>query len=651
MKNRLESFREIFFKSIFKSLLVPFFALILIVSFIYFLQISTVINKQKEHFIDQFHSSIQNSIEYKTKEIETNLNNIETSLLGIQSTIENYYDGNQRDDKNKRFDFAKSERGFWYKPQQYRGSDVVFMPQTNPTEQDFNDAYNLEKIDSFIIPLVDRNNIIVAAWINQENYLVRYYPYFDMKNILEPNMDIKAFNFYYEADPLHNPQMINIWTTPYLDPAMKGWLISRVAPIRKNDQFLGVFGIDINIDAILSILPKTYNNQEIKTFITNSNGDVLSIKSDIKEYFELIKPDVYKDGKSLSSEVIQPESYNIFHTNDSSLNEQIKLLFESATFQKIDHKNKSYFVYKSEIKNTNWFLFYMIDENKILDKLDAIEKENLQLTIFALASFIIVFILIVVNLKHSVKNSIRDISQPIEALSEATKNIENFHLHEHEKIFEIANLYKNFKIMAQEITQHNNELENRVQARTIELNEKIETIEKLQEKLIEQNIHDHLTTLFNRRYGDEVLKRESEKAILESTTLSVVMIDIDYFKQVNDNYGHQVGDAVLIKLSSVLKSNIRARDVAVRYGGEEFLLVLPDCTKEDAFTLMEVIQKDYQKEIKETMHLESGTTLSAGISSLPQDSVKIEEIIKFADRALYVSKESGRNRITTFTLY
>jgi diguanylate cyclase (GGDEF)-like protein len=520
------------------------------------------------------------------------------------------------------------------------------MPQATPSKQDFNDAYNLEKVDSFVMPLVDRNKIVVAAWMNQENYFVRYYPFFDMKNILEVDMNLKDFNFYYEANPQYNPNMQNIWTTPYLDPAMKGWLISRVAPIYNKNHFLGVFGIDINIDSIISTLPKIYNSYEIRIFLTNSKGQVLSMDDTLKEYFDLIDLGTYKDGKSLSNEVVQPNSYNLLASTNQILSTQLKKIFESNSYQTINYKNSSYFIYKSKIKNTNWFLFYMIEEKKLLNELNEIQYENLNIALYALTFFILLFIVMVVNLKHSFQSSVKQISKPIEDLSKATKNIENFELNDDEHIVEISNLYSNFKVMTQEINQHHFELEAKVQERTIELNQKIQTIETLQEQLVEQNNHDHLTNLFNRRYGDEVLRRESQRAILEAGVLTIAMLDIDYFKKVNDNYGHQVGDAVLINLSSIIQNNIRSRDVAIRYGGEEFLLIFPGIDKSEAHTLVTSIQKKFHTEMLSKLHIEVGVTISAGIASLPNDSKNIEELIKLADDALYKSKNNGRNCIT-----
>jgi diguanylate cyclase (GGDEF)-like protein len=596
--------------------------------------------------VQQFHSSIQNNIEDKTREIENNLDNIETNLLGIQNTIQNYYANTQAETAYKPFNFEKNERGFWFKPEKFVGSSVVFMPQATPSSQDFIDAYNLEKIDSIVVPLVDRNKIVVAAWMNQENYFVRYYPFFDMKNILEADMNLKDFNFYYEADPQHNPNMQNIWTTPYLDPAMKGWLISRVAPIYNQSKFLGVFGVDINIDTIISGLAKIYNSYEIRIFLTNSKGQILSMDDELKEYFDLIDLGTYKNGKSLSNEVVQPHSYNVLTSTNEILSTQLQKIFESNSYGTVTYKGSGYFIYKAKIKNTNWILFYMIEENKLLNKLNEIQYENLKIALYALAFFIVLFIIMISNLKRKLQNSIQEISKPIEDLSEATKNIENFQLNDDKSIFEISNLYKNFKIMAEEIREHHHELEAKVQERTIELNEKIQTIEKLQEQLIDQNNHDHLTSLFNRRYGDEVLRRESQRAALESGVLTIAMLDIDYFKKVNDNYGHQVGDEVLITLSSIIEKNIRSRDVAVRYGGEEFLLIFVGISKHDAYTIVASIQEQFHLAMLGKIKIAAGTTISAGIASFPVDSKNIEELIKLADDALYESKNNGRNRIT-----
>jgi diguanylate cyclase (GGDEF)-like protein len=166
-------------------------------------------------------------------------------------------------------------------------------------------------------------------------------------------------------------------------------------------------------------------------------------------------------------------------------------------------------------------------------------------------------------------------------------------------------------------------------------------------------IYDTLTSIHNRRYFEERLGAETEKAFLNSTPLSLVILDIDHFKKVNDTYGHPSGDKVLCKIASLLKGSVRKDDTVARYGGEEFALILPGARLEVTSVIAERIRK-----LAETALFDIGQgqidpiTISIGISNLPAHRAKSqEELIKMADLALYNAKEGGRNRVCVFAGY
>jgi len=161
--------------------------------------------------------------------------------------------------------------------------------------------------------------------------------------------------------------------------------------------------------------------------------------------------------------------------------------------------------------------------------------------------------------------------------------------------------------------------------------------------------YDTLTGLYNRRYFEERLGVEAEKSFYSGVPLSLVMVDIDHFKKVNDTFGHTEGDQILCKISSLLKNSVRRKDTVARYGGEEFILILPEAGLEQSFVIAERIRQSVEKTLFEVERAQVNLTLSMGISNFPSHRVKSkEELIKMADQALYDAKRGGRNRVCIF---
>jgi len=163
-------------------------------------------------------------------------------------------------------------------------------------------------------------------------------------------------------------------------------------------------------------------------------------------------------------------------------------------------------------------------------------------------------------------------------------------------------------------------------------------------------IYDTLTGLHNRRYFEERLEVEAQKCLGSNIPLTLVMVDIDFFKKVNDTFGHTEGDQVLCKVASLLKTSVRKKDTVARYGGEEFILILPETRLEESFVIAERIRRLVESTLFDVGKAQVNLTLSMGISNFPSHRVKSkEELTEMADQALYDAKRGGRNRVCIFT--
>lgn len=162
------------------------------------------------------------------------------------------------------------------------------------------------------------------------------------------------------------------------------------------------------------------------------------------------------------------------------------------------------------------------------------------------------------------------------------------------------------------------------------------------------SIRDPLTGLFNRRYQERSLERHLNYASNHQQSLSVIMADLDYFKNFNDRWGHHAGDVILQEISRFILSNIRQFDIACRYGGEELMLILPGTSLETARTLAENLRSGIQKlSVENPRKFLQGITISLGIASFPEHGTTSMEVIQSADAALYQAKFKGRNCVVT----
>ena len=175
------------------------------------------------------------------------------------------------------------------------------------------------------------------------------------------------------------------------------------------------------------------------------------------------------------------------------------------------------------------------------------------------------------------------------------------------------------------------------------LKQNLQEIDELQKQLQNLANRDPLTGLYNRRYLDSTLGRELARCQRDKCALAVILCDIDYFKKINDTYGHPTGDEILKQLSSLLGIIVRSSDVACRYGGEEFLLLLPNMPLAVAKERAEKLRQIFADTILEFGELQLHSTISVGVAVYPEHGKNASDIIASADRALYKAKAAGRN--------
>jgi diguanylate cyclase (GGDEF)-like protein len=215
---------------------------------------------------------------------------------------------------------------------------------------------------------------------------------------------------------------------------------------------------------------------------------------------------------------------------------------------------------------------------------------------------------------------------------------------------DIVSAKDSYQLLLEQQQESQDLLEERVQERTLELHITLQELEEANRELEQKNTLDELTGLFNRRFYDQKILAEYRRSKRNLTPLSLLIIDIDHFKAVNDNYGHQMGDYCLVWLSNHLKKSLkRGSDMAFRYGGEEFCIILPDTDEKGAMVFAEALRKNIEHQACSHEDIEIALTISSGIFTyMQQDDVKPEQMFTRADKALYKAKHNGRNQTQVY---
>jgi diguanylate cyclase (GGDEF)-like protein len=213
------------------------------------------------------------------------------------------------------------------------------------------------------------------------------------------------------------------------------------------------------------------------------------------------------------------------------------------------------------------------------------------------------------------------------------------------------------------IREINRNLEKRVNGRTRELQEaqeklnlanhelksQLTEITALEQKMREQAVHDALTGLYNRHYLSERLEVEFSRAQRKNHPIAFLLMDLDHFKEINDTYGHQAGDLALVTTAQTIAAQTRRSDIACRYGGEEFMVIMPEIGMDDALQRAEYFRKDIDDLRIEYEGKTIHVTVSIGVAIYPTQGIDGDKILTMADTAMYQAKQAGRNKAVLYS--
>lgn len=348
-----------------------------------------------------------------------------------------------------------------------------------------------------------------------------------------------------------------------------------------------------------------------KIIIINNFGEILFIDENLKGLLD-----------------IHTNKSNILNHQNLKIVNYFKEIMKEKNLNKILLNEKKYLLFSKRIQMNSLYVVAFIDENNILNKINDLEEYYEKLAYIVIFSVLIFYIMFFFYLSFKAKDFVDRINEPLLNIIEFTKNLgikKDIKNLESCGIFEIDRLSSNFNNMIVELDMRTNRL-------ILE-----ETKRIYQEKLANT---DPLTGAYNRRYLNEFSYEYLKIVKRENKDLSLLLLDLDDFKNINDTFGHEIGDIVIKQLVEISKSSIRESDLIIRFGGDEFIILLPNTNIQSArFVANKIINKitEYNK------NKEFNFSISVGISHYQIGDNSIDNIILRADKSLYKAKKIGKN--------
>ena len=623
---------KLIYKNYLKTSLASIFFIEIVLVIVYFIVNNKLIGKSTDFILRDLKENTYKLVDEKTNIVDKKLNEMELIAKILQEEHEHFFQYPHLNNRLEKplFQFAKN--GMYYKVDNNGGSSVVVSKETKIDESLKKELINSEFLDSTFKTLLKHDENIVAIYFNSHKNYNRYYPFLENSyNIFPSDINMQDYNFYYEADEKHNPNKNVVITDIYLDPAQKGWMLSVIVPIYNQNKLEGVTGIDITlkkfIDSFLNIdLP--FNG---KSFIVNSNGKIVAMSKEIENILNIkeLEDYVYENDEKINETINKSDKYNILDYKDKEVAKKFKEGLENKEYaNNIKINNQNYFLFVKKMEKTSWTIISLIKEDDVLKDIRDLEKYYNNLGYMIILIIFLFYTFFFFFLSYKAKKFVEQINNPLVEIIKVTQNIgkskEIMEL-EYCGISEIDKLSDNFNNLIVELDKRTNNL-------VIEESKRI-----YQEKLANT---DSLTGAYNRRYLNEFFTNYLKILKREKNNFSILIADLDDFKKINDTYGHEGGDRVLIGFSRIVKDTIRQSDFIVRLGGDEFVILLPNTNINSAKVLANKIIyniREYNKTSKINF------SVSIGIASYEESDSNINDIISRGDKLLYEAKRVGKN--------
>ena len=625
---------KLIYKNYLKTALTSILFIEIALLLIYFSANKNMVDKSIDFISKDIKKSVNTIVYNITAQTEHRFQDIESIVYVLQNEHQNFFKYKYKinDENLPVFDYSKN--GMYHKSVDNGGSSVIVSQNTEITQNFKSKIINTEVFDNTFKSVVDNNKMIVAAYFNSYDNMSRYYPFIkEIYNTFPRELILENYDFYNKANLKNNPEKKVVWTDVYLDPLGQGWMISAIAPIYYNNFLEGVTGIDVTINSIIDNFLDFKLPFRGSSFLIDKDGKVIAMTKKIENILQVKnhKSYTYEKNKRIRKTIYPNNKNNIFENKNKKLVEVLrKVVNGSKSSFDVSINDNKYILFADKLNRTPWFLVSLIDKNDIGSEVRELESYYNKLGYLIIALIILFYLLFFLYLYIKAKRFVKAINTPLLKIINMTKNLvtnEKIEKLEECGIVEIDALSENFNNLSRELDERTKKLVSSETQRVI--NEKLANT-------------DALTKVYNRRFLEDFSNNYIKILKREKTTLSLLLIDIDNFKNINDSYGHDVGDSIIKTLVERIKNVIRENDIIVRLGGDEFVVLLPKSNISNARKIANKLISTINN-INQLEKMELVFTVSIGSSEyLPEDK-DIDNLIKRADKSLYKAKELGKN--------
>lgn len=613
--------KKLLFKNYLKTSLVSIIFVSSLLIFVYYNINNKMIENSTEFLLKDVKQNTTKLVQKEIATLRAKFHEI-SHISKILKAEHEYFFKNIDNINTNNIEFKYASNGIYYKTKN-SGSSVFVSSKQKITPKLKQKLIKTEIFDITFKTIVEQNPSVVAVYFNSYDNFNRYYPFIkDVYKKFPNDFEIKNYNFYTQALIQNNPNKDVVFTDVYLDPAGQGWLLSCIVPIYNNDFLEGVTGIDISLDMFIKNFFKLDLPYDADSFIVDKSGTILVMNEGIEKILNIKELNKYKSNyEKIDTTVLKPVEFNIYK-NEQLKDSFKKLLSSNSDVKKIVINNKQYLAFINSIGVSDWKSISLIPVDKVLSKVTTLEKKYKNLGILLIFAIIFFYALFLIFLYKKSKEFVQSINTPLKNMVRFTQKLVTNKPIDYvpfSGIYEIDKLAKNFNNLSLELTQRTQKL---VQTEALKIaNEKLANT-------------DALTGVYNRRFLDGFSKEFDCKP----TTLSAILFDIDNFKDINDTYGHNIGDKVILKLIEIIDDNVRQSDCIIRLGGDEFLLLLKDTNEKNAKMIAQKIVQKVEENSK-IDNTDLNFSISYGTCEYGNKVKTINELIIQADKSMYGDKK------------